>query len=212
MPRNMLIGVLTGATVLAAPLTAHALRCGTHLLSEGDTRGELLARCGDPVDASRRVVERVVRRRVRGQILENSVAVVQETLVFNFGSQRFLREVVLEDGIIRRIDTLGPGFDPKAQGGLEKPVRLGHTRVEVKQRWGEPVDIDVRQETVTTAQGFDGSGRPTARLATAEAVTATRVTVEVEVWTFNFGPNRLMRRVTFRDGRVVATETLDHGY
>ncbi len=38
------------------------------------------------------------------------------------------------------------------------------------------------------------------------------VEVPVEIWTFNFGPNRLMRRVRFIDGEVDNIDTLDYGY
>jgi hypothetical protein len=35
--------------------------------------------------------------------------------------------------------------------------------------------------------------------------------VPVDVWTYDFGPGRLMRRVRFVAGRVDAIETLEHG-
>jgi hypothetical protein len=36
--------------------------------------------------------------------------------------------------------------------------------------------------------------------------------VTVEYWTYNFGPNKLMRRLRFEDGLLVDVETLGHGY
>jgi hypothetical protein len=36
--------------------------------------------------------------------------------------------------------------------------------------------------------------------------------VVVENWVFNFGPSKLMRRVTFEDGIVTRVEELDYGY
>jgi len=38
------------------------------------------------------------------------------------------------------------------------------------------------------------------------------VEVPVEYWTYNFGPNKLMRRIRFVDGLVEEIETLDYGY
>jgi hypothetical protein len=35
--------------------------------------------------------------------------------------------------------------------------------------------------------------------------------VPVDLWTFDFGPNRLMRRVRFIAGKVDSVETLEHG-
>jgi hypothetical protein len=38
------------------------------------------------------------------------------------------------------------------------------------------------------------------------------VKVEVEVWTYNFGRNRLMREVLFEDGRVEEVRRLGYGF
>jgi hypothetical protein len=38
------------------------------------------------------------------------------------------------------------------------------------------------------------------------------VPVAVEYWTYNLGPNKLMRRLRLEDGIVVEVETLGHGY
>jgi hypothetical protein len=34
----------------------------------------------------------------------------------------------------------------------------------------------------------------------------------VEYWTYNLGPNKLMRRLRLEDGVVTEIETLGHGY
>jgi hypothetical protein len=36
--------------------------------------------------------------------------------------------------------------------------------------------------------------------------------VAVEFWTYNLGPNKLMRRIKLEDGLVVEIRTLEHGY
>lgn len=38
------------------------------------------------------------------------------------------------------------------------------------------------------------------------------IEVPVELWIYNFGPNKFMRRVRFEDGLVVDVETLGYGY
>ncbi len=40
----------------------------------------------------------------------------------------------------------------------------------------------------------------------------TSYEVSVEYWTYNLGPNKLMRRLRFEDGLLVDVETLSHGY
>jgi hypothetical protein len=38
-----------------------------------------------------------------------------------------------------------------------------------------------------------------------------REDVPVDVWTYDFGPNRLIRRIRFVAGKVESIETLEHG-
>ncbi len=53
MTAALLLG--TGvAALLAVPAAADAMRCGTRLVTEGDTRALVEARCGAPVDITRR--------------------------------------------------------------------------------------------------------------------------------------------------------------
>lgn len=36
--------------------------------------------------------------------------------------------------------------------------------------------------------------------------------VSVEIWTYNFGPHKLMYRLRFEDGLLIDVDTLSHGY
>jgi hypothetical protein len=38
------------------------------------------------------------------------------------------------------------------------------------------------------------------------------IEIPVDVWVYNLGPSKLMRRIRFEDGRVVAIDTLGYGY
>ncbi|NOY94534.1 MAG: DUF2845 domain-containing protein [Deltaproteobacteria bacterium] len=182
-----------------SPASAQAMRCGTHLIQAGDTRIELIARCGEPTDVSRRVEEHVSGRRGGLRVAAQSTTQVVDSYIYNFGHARLMRLVEIREGIITRIDTLGLGFNPDAVAHADAPIYLGDTRIRVRSRWGAPADTSVSQET--RAAGVDGT----------DVVHISRATVEVETWIFNFGPSRLMRRVIFRDGRVVRVETLRPG-
>jgi len=83
---------------------------------------------------------------------------------------------------------------------VDQPIRLGDERLCVRSHWGEPADRRVHSETCSAAHSDE------------ESVEVARTTVEIETWTYNFGPTRLMRRVTFRDGHVVSVETLGVGF
>jgi hypothetical protein len=100
---------------LLACSPAFAFRCGTKLVTEGDTRGEVLARCGEPVDI---ITQRSVFRRpmiwAHGRpyyIGRDFIEVPVESWVYNFGPNKLMRRVRFEDGIVAEIETLGYGYN-----------------------------------------------------------------------------------------------------
>jgi len=82
-------------------------------------------------------------------------------------------------------------------------VATGDTRAMVHQFCGEPTDVVTR--TILQRPNFLLHGR-------TYFLNEGYVEVPVEVWTYNLGPNRLMRRITFIDGSIDTIETLGYGY
>ncbi|MBC7984995.1 MAG: DUF2845 domain-containing protein [Candidatus Obscuribacterales bacterium] len=84
-----------------------------------------------------------------------------------------------------------------------KIVADGATRAEVRALCGEPEDIarhDIMQQPSYVRGGriiYFGT---------------EFVAVPVEVWTYNFGPNTLMRRLRFVNGLLDEIETLGYGH
>ena len=100
---------------LAAVSPAHAaFRCGSHLVSEGDTRSEVIARCGDPTEIDQRSA--ILRQPVvwvggRPYSVGNGlVEVPVEVWVYNLGPSKLMRRLRFEDGLLVDIDTLGYGY------------------------------------------------------------------------------------------------------
>ena len=98
---------------LAVPGEAHAFRCGNKLVVEGDTAGAVLAKCGQPAEITRKLIQRppVIWRngrpyRVPGGDLEVEV----EFWTYNHGPNKFMRRVRLENGEVTLIETLGYGY------------------------------------------------------------------------------------------------------
>jgi hypothetical protein len=103
--------IITGL-VAAAP--AHAFRCGTKLVSEGDTRSQVLSKCGKPTET---IEQRPLYRRpvswIGGRpyyLSSDFVEVVVESWIYNFGPHKLMRRVRFEDGLVVEIETLGYGF------------------------------------------------------------------------------------------------------
>lgn len=82
-------------------------------------------------------------------------------------------------------------------------VSDGATRSEVRDFCGEPSDVVTR--TILRRPYYNLHGR-------AIYFGDGLIEVPVEVWTYNFGPYKLMRRVRFVDGVVEEIETLGYGY
>jgi hypothetical protein len=100
---------------LLACSPAFAFRCGTKLVSEGDTRAEVIAKCGDPTDI---VEQRSVYRRpmiwANGRphyIGRDFMEVPVESWVYNLGPNKLMRRLRFEDGLVAEIETLGYGYN-----------------------------------------------------------------------------------------------------
>lgn len=86
----------------------------------------------------------------------------------------------------------------------QKLVHEGDSRYDVRSRCGEPADIEVG--TILRQPIIWYYGRPVL------AAPGSLVEVPVEIWTYNFGPNKLMRRLRFVDGVLENIDTLGYGY
>ncbi len=82
----------------------------------------------------------------------------------------------------------------------------GATQAEVVSRCGQPTQVEhqsIDSESATAAP-------PLPALPPIGLRSATEI--PVEVWTYNFGPNRLMERIRFENGVVVRIESLGYGF
>jgi len=83
-------------------------------------------------------------------------------------------------------------------------VRVGDASARVLELCGDPVEIVQREVARSRSVQRvlpDGS----------VVVDTITVTVVVEDWTYDFGPQRFMRRLRFEEGRLIAMETLGYG-
>ncbi len=82
-------------------------------------------------------------------------------------------------------------------------IVAGDSRDKVIARCGEPSDVE--RTAVLRRPVIWYHGRPF-------HVGSDPIEVPVEVWTYNLGPNKLMRRVKFEGGLVTTIDTLGYGY
>ncbi|MGZ8217764.1 DUF2845 domain-containing protein [Methylomagnum sp.] len=77
-------------------------------------------------------------------------------------------------------------------------------KIEVLQRCGPPSFVDRRVEYRTLSIGAPGYPAP----GLGAAITTP---VEIEEWTYNFGPNRFMQWLLFENGRLILIKDLSYG-
>jgi hypothetical protein len=218
---------------------ADSLRCDGGLVSVGDTKLDLLGKCGRPALAEQRDVERGSALLTGRAEQVSQVATVRvETWTYNFGTRRFVQYVTLEAGRVVAVerggygydlpgDDMGPAFIPRARCD-HLSIHLGDRAFDLLARCGEPASRDltvVRRQVVRRepAPAFPrgeverrepGQREKQAdRTRRAQAlVQAVAGSVNVEVWAYDFGPQILVRLVELEDGVVTKVDTAGHGY
>jgi hypothetical protein len=80
---------------------------------------------------------------------------------------------------------------------------------------GKIINEGVTKAAVAAACGTPtqvGNSSDTAEPAIGEVTPPSSDDGEIEVWTYNFGPTKLMQRIWFEDGRVKRVESLGYGH
>jgi hypothetical protein len=95
-----------------------------------------------------------------------------------------------------------PGFASAGMRCGSRIIDRGTNSVEVSSFCGAPTQVDHTTVFRGDAKRVDGDGR----------VTGIGADVQVEFWTYNFGPNLFMERVRIEDGVVVEVQSLGYGF
>jgi hypothetical protein len=100
--------------LLAASPAFAAFRCGTKIVTEGDTRSEVAAKCGEPTDVV--TLQSLFRRPtiwIHGRphyIGHDFIEVPVENWIYNLGPNKLMRQIRFEGGVVAEIRTLGYGY------------------------------------------------------------------------------------------------------
>jgi len=191
----MLVLALLSETASAS--SSGTFRCGSNLVSVGNTKAEVLIKCGAPDwkdDWTSEVINNV------NTADELRVSIDRERWLYNLGPNSFLRFLLFENGRLIKISTGGYGYDKKHPS--IKPcdgdeIKIGLSQYEILQRCGQPFFKDTRREE---------------RLHNVDDQTKRLVINRVDEWTYNFGPNRFLRILKFENGELVDIETGDRGF
>ena len=117
-PRAIASGLVLTVACMAALLVsasarAEALRCGSKLITDGDTQEKVLQYCGDPVEKKRTWITRQPRFEYGGREIpfEGSEDVPVDLWTYDFGSSKLMRRIRFVAGKVDSIETLEHGTD-----------------------------------------------------------------------------------------------------
>lgn len=188
---------------------ADGMSCPGGVVSVGDSRLDLLGKCGPAtmIESRPAQVTEWVGDRLQGAF--RTIGITIETWTYDLGSSRLVQFVRIEAGKVVNVRTGGYGHGPgnrRRENSVPRApcdptaIRAGDSTYEVLSLCGEPVFRDLREEQVTVTEG--------------DGVWSTGATVWVlkETWTYDFGPRALVRFVHVRDGRVTGVRTGGYGY
>ncbi|NOY72350.1 MAG: DUF2845 domain-containing protein [Gammaproteobacteria bacterium] len=172
--------------------SAGSFRCGQKLVSTGNSKAEIFRKCGEP--SWREYSESELWP-------ENSpfavAKITREQWVYNRGSQALIRYLNFENGNLVSIDLGDYGFNadyPKKPCRPEE-LELRHSKSEIMFKCGTPYFKDTREEY--RVDNVKGSKQ--------------RTTITVDEWTYNFGPTRFLRILTFENGKLVKIRQGERG-
>ena len=95
----------------------------------------------------------------------------------------------------------------------ETLITKGTTREEVAARCGEPAHIERQVVYSERAVGLPAGPAPGKGPGLLPGMVSRSGTeTPVELWTYNFGPSRLMAGIRFENGVVIRIESLGYGY
>ncbi len=123
---------------------------------------------------------------------------------YNFGPETFIQTFVFENNKLVYIKGYGytksMPLKPDPNGFI---IDIGSTMAEVLLKIGEPALKDKRtSEQVITSQLNEQQ----------RIIQKHKIEVTTEEWTYNLGPNRFIRILTFQNNRLLSIKTGDYGY
>jgi hypothetical protein len=207
----LLLVLLALFVALGAPAAraADGMSCRRGIVSVGDSRLDLLGKCGSPTFTEARLDQRTewVGDRVQGAL--RTVTITVETWTYDLGPARLVQHAKIEAGKVVDVRTGGYGRAVdvrRRENAVPRAacdpgvIRSGDTTYDLVSLCGEPVFRDTREEQIAVSES-DG-----------RVAVGTSAVVVKETWTYDFGPRAFVRYVTVRDGRVTGVRTGSYGY
>jgi len=101
---------LLALVCLPALAFSQSLRCGDadKIISEGATSQELARLCGEPAQVEHKTIYNEVSTAPASNVVAGATVEVHlEMWIYNFGPNRLMQRIWIQDGLITRIESMG---------------------------------------------------------------------------------------------------------
>jgi hypothetical protein len=234
--------VLVIILIVFIPTISLALRCGSDLVLIGDRKIEVIQECGEPEFIEEWQEERVThvtgeKDRITGDLIIGKETTIGrsnllhiEEWTYNFGSRRFIQYLTFVNGKLKKIEDGPKGTDRATLSGSSlsrcgQLVDKGDRKIEVIIKCGDPYSIEYFWEeqfsTVSSAvrirkvPQFKRDGKRYKRdykFIRERIYEQNRKLINIEEWTYNFGPRRFLYFINFENGKVTKVEDGGYGF
>jgi hypothetical protein len=184
-----------------------SMRCAGGIVSVGDATIDLLGKCGVPSLREVRFYETGAVGTI-GPGFGRGNAATSERWTYDFGPQQFLMFVTVEGGRVFSMERGSYGYARAEESGPplrralcdSSAIHVGDSKLDLLARCGEPALMEMRKENLALVDPRD-------TLLFSRAIPR-----DVEVWTYDFGPQQFVRFAILADGVVIRVDTGGHGY
>ncbi|MBU2713279.1 DUF2845 domain-containing protein [Zooshikella harenae] len=136
--RHLFKWLVSCCLLLAVSVPSYALRCSNRLISEGDSVGKVIKRCGQPTEQDSFQVELILKQ---GDVLAETRFLDVTYFVYAQSSNQFVRVLRFEDDDLVSIESKEYGnksSDPALCKDLSSAVSIGDVMPYIRYRCGPP--------------------------------------------------------------------------
>ncbi|NMO17069.1 DUF2845 domain-containing protein [Pyxidicoccus fallax] len=106
--RSLMLAVAVALMWVPGAVQAASLRCGSALVSDGASKSDVIAKCGEPIAKESRSESEETKMRDGDTSTKRVVQKTFEEWTYNFGPNRLMQVVVFENG--KLIDVKSGGY------------------------------------------------------------------------------------------------------
>ena len=169
------------------------MRCNGKVVSVGDLKSEVIAKCGPPMFSN------IISFETKREKFDNKINTVEtpvEQMTYNQGPNTFLKILTFKEGKLIKIED-GEKISDEVGDRDRFTASIGDSQAEIYAKYGEPsfkevISINSTKSLPENSNDSDDSTQKVAEI--------------VEQWTYNFAPGTFSKILTFKNGKLTEIE------